>query len=78
MAKNAAARLVEHEIAQCAVAGDEARLLPHRIARWRLDAADDHITHFALGMTADDLDGLAAPHLTARENPLVWREACAI
>lgn len=50
MAEDAAARLVQDEVAQGLFAGDPAALLPDRIARWRRDTADDHVAHFTLGM----------------------------
>ena len=62
MAKDAAARLVQDEVAQGIVAGDPAALLPDRVARRGRDAADDDVAHLALGMGGDDVDGLAAAH----------------
>ena len=58
VAEDAAARLVEDEVAQRLVAGDEARLLPERVARRRRDAADDDVADLAFGMAADHMDGL--------------------
>ena len=56
MAKHAAARFVEHEVAQGFVLGDPARLFPHGGAgRWG-DTADDHVADFAFGVAADDVD----------------------
>jgi len=43
VAKHAATRLVEQEIPQSFIAGDEPRLLPQRLARRRRDPADDDI-----------------------------------
>ena len=61
--EDAAARLVQHEVAQRLVAGDEARLRPERVARRRRDAADDDVADLALGVAGDDLDGSAGSHL---------------
>jgi hypothetical protein len=56
MPEDAAARLVEDEIAQAAVLGDEARLLPQVFA-WRgRDAANDHIADLALSVASDDVE----------------------
>ena len=63
MPEHAAARLVEHEIAQGLVAGDEARLLPERRAGRRRDAADDDVADLALGVAGDDVDDLGAAHV---------------
>ena len=57
--QDAAARLVQDEVAQGLVRSDEARLRPERLAGRRCDAADDDIAHLALGMAGDDLDGPA-------------------
>ena len=62
VAKDAAARLVEHEIAQRAVLGDEARLLPQGFARRRRDPADDHVADLALGVAGDDVDEFGGAH----------------
>ncbi len=62
MAEDAAARLVEHEIAQAVVAGDEAALRPERVARRRRDAADDHVADLSFGMGRDDVNRLDAAH----------------
>ena len=67
MPEHPAARLVEQELAQGAVAGDEARLLPQRLARRGRDAADDHIADFALGVAGDNVDDLAAAHMSLFE-----------
>src|SRR5205807_8125215 len=72
MAEDTAARLVEDEVAKCAVMGDEARLLPQGVAWRRRHAADDDIAHLALGVTADDLDRSRASHI-AWANPLASR-----
>ena len=53
MPKDAAARLVEQEVPQGLIAGDEARLLPDRLARWRRRAADDDVADLALRVTRD-------------------------
>ena len=60
MAKHAAAGLIQDEIAQRLVAGDEARLFPDRVAGRRRHAAHDDIAHLAFGMAVDDVDGLYA------------------
>ena len=62
VAEDAAARLVQHEVAERVVGRDEAGLLPDRVARWRRDAADDDVADLAFGMAADDVDDLAATH----------------
>ncbi len=62
MAEHAATRLVQHEVAQGLVTGDEARLLPHCIARRRGHATDDDITDFAFCVTADNMDDFGAAH----------------
>ncbi len=62
MAEDAAARLVQHEAAQGVVAGDEAGLLPERVAGGRGDAADDDVADLALGVAGDDVDGAGAAH----------------
>ncbi len=62
MAKDAASRLVEHEAAQRLVGGDEAALLPQRVARRRRDAADDHVADLAFGMAAHHMDRLRRAH----------------
>ena len=62
MPENAATRLIEDEIAQGAVAGDEARLLPQGFA-WRgRDAADDHVADLAFGVAGDDVDDFGGSH----------------
>jgi hypothetical protein len=62
MPEDAAARLVEDEIAQGAVLGDEARLLPQGFA-WRgRDAASDHIADLALSVAGDDVDNFIGAH----------------
>ena len=63
MPEHATARLVQHEVAQCLVTGDETALFPDRIARWRQDSAHDDIAHLALGMGGNDMDCLAGSHL---------------
>jgi uncharacterized protein (TIGR00645 family) len=75
MPENTAARLVEHEAAEPAVDRDEAGLFPDRLARRGCYATDDDIAHFALGVTADDVDEPGAPH---QEIALVRRSNCAI
>ena len=62
MAEHAAARFVQHEIAQRPVARDPARLLPQRLAGRRCDAADDHVAHLAGGVAAHDVDNVTGPH----------------
>jgi hypothetical protein len=62
VAKDAAARFVEHEIAQGLIARDEARLLPQRVAGRRRDAADDDVADFAGGVAAHDMDDLGRSH----------------
>ena len=62
MAEDAAARFVEDEIAQGAVIGDEARLLPQGFAGRGRDAADDHVADLALGVAGDDVDDLGGAH----------------
>jgi hypothetical protein len=63
--EDAAARLVEDEIAQAAVLGDEARLLPQGFARRGRDAADDHIADLALSVAGDGVDDFGAAHSLA-------------
>ncbi len=62
MTEHAAARLVEHEGAQGAVACDKARLLPERFAERRRNAADNDVADFAFGMAGDDVDGFCRSH----------------
>jgi hypothetical protein len=65
MPEDAAAPLVEDEIAQGAVLGDEARLLPQGFA-WRgRDAANDHIADLALSVAGDDVDNFIGAHSLA-------------
>ena len=54
--EDAAARLVQHEIAQRLVLRDEARLLPDRIARRREHAADDDVADLAFGVAAHHMN----------------------
>ena len=70
MSEDAATRLVEDEIAQGSVLGDEARLLPQGFARRGRDAADDHIADLALGMASDDVNDSGGSHETA--SPHTW------
>src|SRR5690606_39542476 len=56
MAKDAAARLVEHEIAERLVAGDEPRLLPEGRPRRRRYTTDDDVADLPLGVAGDDVD----------------------
>ena len=65
VAEDAAARLVEDEVAQGLVLGDPAALLPDRLAGRRQDAADDDVADLALGMGGDDVDGPGRAHLRA-------------
>ena len=58
VAEDAAARLVEHEVAQRLVGRDEVALLPDRVARRRQDAAHDDVADFPLGVRRDDVDEL--------------------
>ena len=62
VAEDSAPRLVQHEAAQRLVAGDEAGLLPERVAGRRGDAADDDIAHLAFRMAADDLHQALRAH----------------
>ncbi|MNK86082.1 hypothetical protein D3C87_1059850 [compost metagenome] len=62
VAEHAAARLVEHKIAQGLIASDESALFPDRFTRWRPDATDDHIPHLAFRMGGDDVNGLDTAH----------------
>ena len=56
MTKNAATRLVEHEVAQRLVLIDPTRLLPQRrTGRW-LDTTNNDIADLAFGVTTDNLD----------------------
>ena len=57
MAKHAAARLIEHEVAQPLILGDPARLFPEGLAGRYRDAANDDIANLALGVATDDVDG---------------------
>jgi hypothetical protein len=56
VAKDAAARFVEDEIAQCAVLGDEARQLPQGFARRRRNSADNHVADLTSGVAGDDVN----------------------
>jgi hypothetical protein len=62
VAKDAAARLVEDEIARDAVLGDEARLLPQGFARRRRNSADNHVADLPFGMAGDDVDDFRGSH----------------
>ena len=62
MAKNASARLIEDQIAQGAVLGDEARLLPQGFAWRRRNSADYHVADLALGVAGDDVDDFRGSH----------------
>ena len=62
MPEDAAARLVEHEVAKRLVARDETALLPDRVAGRRRDAADDHVADLAFGMAAHDMNCLRRAH----------------
>ena len=62
MAKNASARLIEDQIAQGAVLGDEARLLPQGFAWRRRNSADYHVADLAFGMARDDVDNFRGSH----------------
>jgi hypothetical protein len=62
VAEHPAARLIQHEIPQRPVAGDEVALLPQSRARRRLHASDDHIADFAFGMAGYGMDRSGASH----------------
>jgi hypothetical protein len=62
VAKNASARLVEDQIAQGAVLGDEARLLPQGFAWRRRNSADYHVADLAFGVAGDDVDDFRGSH----------------
>ena len=71
--KDPAARLIEEEIAQRPILGDETRLLPQGCARRRWNSADDHVADFALGVASDDMDDFGSAH--GRFRFLVWDRA---
>jgi hypothetical protein len=50
MPEDAAARFIQHEIAQGLVAGDPGPLVPQGVAGRGRNAADDDVADFALGM----------------------------
>jgi len=50
VAKYAPARLVEDEVTQRLIFGDEVPLLPQVLPGWRSDSADDYVSDLALGM----------------------------
>ncbi len=54
--ENAATRLVEQEVLERLVLGDEAGLRPQRVPGRRGNAADDHVADFALRMALHDVD----------------------
>ena len=62
MFEHATTRLVEQERPQSPVARDKARLFPQRVTGRRQYTADNHIPHFALGVTLDKFDGGFATH----------------
>ena len=62
MAEDAAARLVQDEIAQSSIGFDGGALFPERPPGGRRDATDNDIANLALGVAADDVDGLGATH----------------
>jgi hypothetical protein len=64
MAEHAAARLVQHELPQRLVRGEEVALGPKRVAGRRPDAAHDDVADLALGVGRDDVDGPAAAHVS--------------
>ncbi len=57
-----AAGLVQHQVTQALIAGNPAGLLPQARARRRIDAADDNVADFALGMTGHHVNDLVAFH----------------
>jgi hypothetical protein len=62
VAKDAASRFLEDEIAQCAVLGDEARLLPQGFARRRRNSADNHVADLASGVAGDNVNDFRGSH----------------
>ncbi len=60
--EHAAARFVQHQLAQAVVRGNESRLLPDSCPGRRFDTADDDVADFAFGMAADDFDFRAPGH----------------
>ena len=74
MAEDAAAGLVQHEVAQGLVPGDPAALRPDRVAGGRGDAADDDIADLAFRMGRDDVEGLRAAHAVL-PSPASWATA---
>ena len=60
--RDAAARLAQQQLAQRVVGAQRLHLLEHGRARWRQDAADDHVADLAAGVAADDRDCPARPH----------------
>jgi hypothetical protein len=61
VAKDAAARFVEDEIAQCAALGDEALRLPQGFARRRRNSAN-HVADLAFGVAGDDVNNFRGSH----------------
>lgn len=74
MAENSTAGLIQHEVAQGLVLGDELALLPKCLARWRCHAANDDIPDLTLGVAGYDMDDLAAAH-APRDRPCGARKA---
>jgi hypothetical protein len=62
VAKDAGARYVDDEIAQCAILCDEARLLPQGFARRRRNSADKQVADLAFGEAGDDVHDFRGSH----------------
>ena len=79
MAKDAATRLVQDELAQCIISGDEIALIPQGVARRWGYAADDDIADFAFCVAANYGDGFGASHDLTLNVPLAnWEDRLAI
>jgi hypothetical protein len=63
--EHAATRLIENEVSEMLIVGDEAGLLPDCVARRRQDAAHNHIADLAFRVAGDHVDHLCAVHLSS-------------
>jgi len=62
MSENPAAWFVQNKAAQAVILLDETTLFPKRITGWWCHTANDDVTDFSFGMTADYMDDSACSH----------------